>query len=812
MKPKFLITALFASLFFYVSFAQPVTQWIFVRSLVSDNKSDTIMLYYYSSSRYTPLVPGRVLIKSRTDTIKEIRVENGSSQRLTDGSFAITIKNPYSGDFWNMTFIGHSNYAYRISRIITPSRYFVLKNYSTNLNQPVTPQYTVDDIVRYGKIVGYNNSRMDSVFRIKEFQILVRFYTSRNMKENTVSSPVFKGDSIPSAYAESLKKYFKGSSKPLRLFIIIQNVKVTGSDSVICKNGYNSSRWMVYKDSVNMHIETFVQSPVGSLDRHLATSNLRIRVEGNPLPGDLATVSKIVNEINSLKVNIKAKFVRFFPSLVIQIDSSDTSFGRSRLTTYGEKQVLNQNVSQTSGSELITREMRREEASLFFPKLSYSSIFVSTSLKDQNARDLFLWQQITRSLADFYSPGGNRNFIIPLPGKSPGYSRQDRLALKAIFSPDFYDRVKEIRGPEPRVQSNVFLIVSISLILFFIFYEINNYFSFNRFISNPLLRNSIYAILIAQVFVLTSIMVSKGFIDHLLLWEIYICGFAIITGWLFLASDGILIKYFKISWLKLLLNPLLTIFSLWLAYQIIYLFERAEFLRLITIDSNAKIIGLSVIAVRFYLQYENEKITSLLREKDFEVTRHKELKNRAELSTLQAKINPHFLYNALNSIAALAHIDSSRTEEMALSLSKLFRYNMNREEDMLSTIGQEIEMVKLYLQIEKQRYTDRLSFNISANENLNERQVPRFLIQPLVENAIKHGISKITGPGVIKLKIYEKGKNLFIEIHDNGPEFPQGLITGYGLQNTYDKLTLVYKKPYEIRFVNEPEKYIQIKL
>jgi two-component system LytT family sensor kinase len=75
-----------------------------------------------------------------------------------------------------------------------------------------------------------------------------------------------------------------------------------------------------------------------------------------------------------------------------------------------------------------------------------------------------------------------------------------------------------------------------------------------------------------------------------------------------------------------------------------------------------------------------------------------------------------------------------------------------------------------------------------------------------------NGISQITGQGIIKLKIYEQAKNLFIEIYDNGPEFPQGLITGYGLQNTYDKLTLVYKKPYEIRFVNEPEKYIQIKL
>ena len=121
-------------------------------------------------------------------------------------------------------------------------------------------------------------------------------------------------------------------------------------------------------------------------------------------------------------------------------------------------------------------------------------------------------------------------------------------------------------------------------------------------------------------------------------------------------------------------------------------------------------------------------------------------------------------------------------------------------------------MVQLYLQIEKQRFSDRLNFEIDVSETLYERQVPRFLIQPLVENAIKHGISNITGQGIIKLKIFEQDKNLIIEIHDNGPAFPDGLTKGYGLQNTYDKLKLVYKKPYEIRFVNNPAKYIQIKL
>jgi LytS/YehU family sensor histidine kinase len=149
---------------------------------------------------------------------------------------------------------------------------------------------------------------------------------------------------------------------------------------------------------------------------------------------------------------------------------------------------------------------------------------------------------------------------------------------------------------------------------------------------------------------------------------------------------------------------------------------------------------------------------------------------------------------------------------MALSLSKLFRYTINRDEEMISTIGQEIEMTELYLEIEKHRFAERLDYVISTDEKLKDQVVPRLLIQPLVENSIKHGISKITGQGIIKVKVYEEEKDLLIEIYDNGPEFPEGLLSGYGLQNTYDKLTLVYKKPYEIKFNNQPEKFVQIRL
>ena len=269
----------------------------------------------------------------------------------------------------------------------------------------------------------------------------------------------------------------------------------------------------------------------------------------------------------------------------------------------------------------------------------------------------------------------------------------------------------------------------------------------------------------------------------------------------------------KAKALQLVTNPVITLVVLYLAYQIIYLFVRGERLQFQTIDRNATIIGFTIMIVRFYLFYEQRKIVSLMQEKEFELTRQKELKNRAELNALQARINPHFLYNALNSIASLAHTSADRTEKMALTLSKLFRYNVNRESEYTTTLGEEIEMVQLYLEIEKQRFAERLNFSIDADKQLYNRQIPRFLIQPLVENAIKHGISKITSEGIIKLKVYEKNDGFCIEIHDNGPAFPiDSLVNGYGLQNTYDKLNLVYKRPYELKFINNDGKYLLINL
>lgn len=784
MKTRLFLTSLFAFLIFNIGNAQPL--WEFYRSLISADQTDTIEIFLYLNN---PLrIPNSLLmrIESNSDSIKEIEVEKGTSEKLNDGSFLIKFSEVQNGRHY--TFIGNKKYKfYDISKTLSKPNYFCLKNFASFINRDLLPEYellryTIDDIILNGKILVFNKDKMDSIFRITEFRLSFR----DNDNKINFLSPVFKNDTIPSNFSKSLSKFFAGPSKIGSLYFKINYVKIIGPDSVIYKMSNNFQSAIIFKDSSDLLIHKYFVRDL------VVRSDIRIKVDGNPKPEDLQTVKQIVNEINLLNANIKAKIVHFLPSVVVHFDTLDTSFGKGALT--GTNQSYNKN--------------------LFFPKLSYTKIFINTKFKEQLDRDLFLWHQITRSVANFQNiqPIDYKNSIIIGQNKIPGLTDDDKLVLKAILSKDSPKTLKLFGRSLPSNYSHILLTVFVSMILFFIFYEINSYFNLGRLFKNAFLLNSIYSILIAQLFILTSFFIQNDFLREWYQKEIYFCSFALAAGLLFFVSDQLLKKHIRVNWLRLTLSPVFTLISLYIAYQFIYLFVRAEFLRFITIDINAIIIGLSIMVVRFYLQYENEKVTSLLQEKEYELTRQRELKNRAELSTLQAKINPHFLYNALNSIAALAHIDSTRTEEMALSLSKLFRYNLNREEDMNSTIRQEIEMVQLYLQIEKQRFADRLTFEVSITENLYERQVPRFLIQPLVENAIKHGVSQITGQGIIKLKIYEEGKSLFIEIHDNGPWFPQGLVTGYGLQNTYDKLTLVYKKPYEVRFVNEPEKYIQIKL
>jgi len=221
-------------------------------------------------------------------------------------------------------------------------------------------------------------------------------------------------------------------------------------------------------------------------------------------------------------------------------------------------------------------------------------------------------------------------------------------------------------------------------------------------------------------------------------------------------------------------------------------------------------VFLALTLGRGLLIYLNHYSDTLVKQKELELSRLKELNAQNELKSLHAHINPHFLYNALNSIASLMHESTEKAEEMILALSDLFRYSINRKEKKMSTIEDEVLMVENYLKIEKIRFENRLKFSIHVDPSLLKKQIPMYILQPLIENAVKHGISKVEAKGEIILEIKEQQNNLIITISDNGNNFPEDMYSGYGLQSVYDLLRLSYGHNAHINWTNTPKKNISI--
>ncbi|TYA74209.1 sensor histidine kinase [Seonamhaeicola marinus] len=209
---------------------------------------------------------------------------------------------------------------------------------------------------------------------------------------------------------------------------------------------------------------------------------------------------------------------------------------------------------------------------------------------------------------------------------------------------------------------------------------------------------------------------------------------------------------------------------------------------------------------RGLLIYLNHFTDSEIKKKELELIKLREVNAKNELKSLHAHINPHFLYNALNSIVSLMHESTNKAEEMIISLSDLFRYSINRREKKMSTIEDEVEMVKNYLKIEKIRFGERLEFSIDVDKTTLSKEIPMYILQPLIENAVKHGVSKLESKGFISLRITEKESNLIINVSDNGPHFQKQVYSGYGLQSIYDLLRLCYGDKASLTWTNTPKK------
>jgi two-component system LytT family sensor kinase len=219
-----------------------------------------------------------------------------------------------------------------------------------------------------------------------------------------------------------------------------------------------------------------------------------------------------------------------------------------------------------------------------------------------------------------------------------------------------------------------------------------------------------------------------------------------------------------------------------------------------------------VTAIYLNISYANLAEKRLRFERELEISRLNEQKTKAELEALQAKVNPHFLYNTLNSIAELSLHQGAKARQMTIALAGLFRYSLNKKNETLIAVEDEVEMVENYLMIEKIRFEDKLEVSIEVDEAAKRMMVPKFILQPLVENAVKHGLRKPDKKGIIRMVIKSDAGRIDVAIYDNGAPFPDDIQIGYGLKSVMDKLTMFFPGEHTIYFENNPFKQVTISL
>jgi sensor histidine kinase YesM/DUF4097 and DUF4098 domain-containing protein YvlB len=279
-----------------------------------------------------------------------------------------------------------------------------------------------------------------------------------------------------------------------------------------------------------------------------------------------------------------------------------------------------------------------------------------------------------------------------------------------------------------------------------------------------------------------------------------------------------LAHHIRHNWVKyLVLNVLAFVFSI--LGQLLLILVYWQYIE--SDDSDENTLSLSflymfipciVTSIYFFFWQRSQQITRKISEQEFQLVSLEKLKTRAELDALQARINPHFLYNSLNSIAGLVHEDADKAERMTLLLSRLFRFTIGTKDQHFNTVEHELDIVRTYLDIEQVRFGNRLTYNLEVEEGLSQVKIPVFLLQPIVENAIKHGISKISGDGRIEVKITRSNNRIVLSIHDNGPAFPENFFTGYGLQSIQDKIKLLYAEQATFDIQNIDYKQVIIQL
>jgi sensor histidine kinase YesM len=189
----------------------------------------------------------------------------------------------------------------------------------------------------------------------------------------------------------------------------------------------------------------------------------------------------------------------------------------------------------------------------------------------------------------------------------------------------------------------------------------------------------------------------------------------------------------------------------------------------------------------FYRRYREEELRA--------VDLKAQLVN-AQLNTLRTQLHPHFLFNTLNAVSALMQEDVEAAEKMLMRLSDMLRMSLRSLSRQKVPLQEELEFVKIYLEIEKVRFSDRLHVDLQVDEAVTGAAVPYMLLQPLVENAIRHGITPKRDGGTVRIAARRNGGRLFLEISDDGVGLQshggRNDGSGMGLANTRERLGMLY--------------------
>ena len=284
-----------------------------------------------------------------------------------------------------------------------------------------------------------------------------------------------------------------------------------------------------------------------------------------------------------------------------------------------------------------------------------------------------------------------------------------------------------------------------------------------------------------------------------------------------LFSERISAQRFPLNWFFLFLTVLVSAAIGYLTGGLILVglgaFSLAEFLDSFTRSLRFSLLLGMVFGISFFL-YESLRIrleatTLELRTKQLEEERVRKLAIAAQLSSLESRVRPHFLFNTLNSISALIREEPVQAERMVERLSAMLRFSLDSNQRSLVLLRDEVKIVTDYLEIEKARFGERLRFQINVPCSVGMVQIPPFALQTLIENSIKHALSNKREGGEIIIHAELKDDVVRLEVRDNGPGFSVADIpAGRGLDNLCARLYALFGEHASLDFRTEDKYFV----